>query len=227
MHQETHYLTSTSDRMRNAGALAAELQEPRLPVLIRQFLYDQLYGSDLDDEVPIDECPAIQGSVAVHHSARATFYAPSDHSGSSGMNCQMIRSNPSFGGRRRYDTVLVKVDDREGFLGMCVARIKAFMVIKHDKIPYETCLVEWYRPVSNEPHSDTGLWIVEPEPDAHGNPNADVIHVDCIVRPCHLIGVCGDQRLPRDLCESSPALDIFESFYVNHYIDYHAHECTQ
>jgi hypothetical protein len=143
------------------------------------------------------------------------------------MNCQMIRSNPSFGGRCRYDTVLVKVDDREGFLGMSVARIKAFMVIRHDMIPYETCLVEWYRPVADTPHSSTGLWIVEPELDIHGNSSADVIHTDCIVRPCHLIGVCGDQCLPRDLSEATPALDVFQSFYVNHYIDYHAHECTQ
>jgi hypothetical protein len=213
--------------MRNAGALAAELQAPRLLILIRQFLYNQLYRSNLDDKISIDECPAIQGSIALHHSAKATFYAPSNHSGLSGMNCQMICSNPLFGGWCRYDTVLVKVDDCKGFLGMCVAQIKAFMVIKHDKIPYETCLVEWYCPVSDEPHWDTGLWIVEPKLDAHGHPNTDVIHVDCIVRPCHLIGVCGDQRLPQDLCKSLPALDIFESFYVNHYIDYHAHGCTQ
>jgi hypothetical protein len=221
------YADHPPDRMRSPEHLAEELQEVRLPAMLRRFLHDQLYGSDYEGDILLEDCPVIYGNVALHLSARATFFSPSDPSGISGMHQQMIRSNPSFRGRPRFDTVLVKIGEQDGFAGMAVARVLAFLVFKHEGVSYECCYVEWFRRRSDEPDPVTGYWVVEPDLDAQGQRCTDIIHIDCVVRPCHLIGECGDERLPRDLSDSSVVLDVFSSFYVNHYIDYHAHECTR
>jgi hypothetical protein len=215
------------DRMRSVAQLEIELGEPLLTSMVRRFLHGQLYGADYNNNIPLEDCPINHGNIALHHSARSVFYAPNELSGMAGMHQQMIRSNPSFRGRRRFDTVLIKISDAKGFLGMSVARVMALLVVKHEHVSYECCLVRWYRRVSYERDPVTGLWIVEPELNAQGHHSTDVIHVECILRPCHLIGVCGDERLPRDFSDSSRVLDLFCTFYVNHYIDYHSHQYTR
>ena len=62
------------------------------------------------------------------------------------------------------------------------------------------------------------------EPDAYdGKPTTDMIHVDTIVHSAHLIAVYGKNPLSKNipLCY---ALDLFNSYYVNKYIDHHAFE---
>jgi hypothetical protein len=213
------------DRMRSASTLTIELSEPNLPQLIRRFLHLQLYPDDDVDLVPPAEYPVQDGTIAVHLSAQAVFYAPSNFSGTGGMHRQTIRSNPSFRGRRRFDTVLAQVSDAEGFMGMSVARVLAFMVVKHEGVPYECCLVHWFRRTSDAPDPVTGLWIVEPELAHARCCICEIIHVDCIIRPCQLIGVCGSDLLPTHGLDSSCALDNFQKFYVSRHVDYHAHEC--
>ncbi|KAG1816281.1 hypothetical protein EV424DRAFT_1293851, partial [Suillus variegatus] len=77
--------------------LAAYISEPSLPALTRQFLYDQLSNKDgsvgmaLDNSIPLLE---IISPISVFHSASATFYAPSDLSGTHGIHCEIIRSTP-------------------------------------------------------------------------------------------------------------------------------------
>jgi hypothetical protein len=215
----------TADRMRSSEALAVGLAEPRLQTLIQRFLHTQLYLEDDLDLVLPGESPSEEGNIAVHLSARAVFHAPSNFSGTGGMHRQMIRSNPSFCGRPRFDTVLVQVSDTEGSMGFSVARVLASMVIKHEEVPCECCLVHWFRHVGHAPDPDTGLWMVEPEL-GHGRRRiCEVIHIDCIVRPCQLIGFCGSDLLPTHGLDSSRALDNFHQLYVSRHIDYHAHEC--
>jgi len=51
----------------------------------------------------------------------------------------------------------------------------------------------------------------------------DIIHLDSVVRAAHLLGVCGESFVPRDLtCDNS--LDRFNSFYVNKFADHHSFE---
>ena len=67
------------------------------------------------------------------------------------------------------------------------------------------------------------MWIVEPDQDEQGESVMSVIHLDCILRGAHLIGVAGTDMIPSKL-KYSDSLNVFKLYYVNKYIDYHAHE---
>ncbi|EIW78065.1 hypothetical protein CONPUDRAFT_34808, partial [Coniophora puteana RWD-64-598 SS2] len=139
--------------------LAAEICQPRLPELIRRFLYDQLNPGQADNEVPpLHQCPTFSGRVDVFHSAVARFWSPSDFSGAGGMRRERIRCNPCWRGEyARHDTVFVDTNtDEPGMRGMM-------------------------------PDEDTGLWVVRPE-YLHGRRHLAVISLDAISRASHLIG---------------------------------------
>ncbi|KIJ58889.1 hypothetical protein HYDPIDRAFT_177978 [Hydnomerulius pinastri MD-312] len=209
------------------GDVAAEIGQPSLPELICRFLYDQLYPDDdlAGAEVPLAECPVFQGRVSVYHSASATFYAPSELAGPGGMHRELIRSNPAWlKAYPCFDTVLVQnSDDTEPMGGMIVGRVIRFLSFVHDDVCYPCALMEWLVPSRDVPDPLTGMWVVEPEVDS-GRRTVGLIHTDCIVRACHLIGRYGSDRLPLDF-DFTFSLDAFKSFYLNKYADYHSHEC--
>ena len=62
----------------------------------------------------------IEGRIEVFNSAIATFRAPSDISGVTGMRCEHIRATPSWrNGPARYDTVLINSNpDVEAYTGL-------------------------------------------------------------------------------------------------------------
>ncbi|KAG1792100.1 uncharacterized protein BJ212DRAFT_1207099, partial [Suillus subaureus] len=68
-------------------ALAEEVHVPHLQHLIRYFLFSQLFPDDPHnpEDVPATNCPQHDGSIHIFNSVAATFYAPSDPSGISGM----------------------------------------------------------------------------------------------------------------------------------------------
>jgi len=70
---------------------------------------------------------------------------------------------------------------------------------------------------------ETGLWCVSHDHDRQGRRLTSLVHIDAILRGAHLIGVPGPRLLPRTFTYSD-SLDGFCLFYVNKYIDYHAHE---
>lgn len=213
---------------RSIEDVAGLLQEPRLPNLLRRFLVDQLYGDDPDivlDNIPPNDLPQIRGNIALHYSAAATYYAPSEDCGTGGMHRELIRSNPAWYGEfPRYDTVLVQNDEPDAPMGeMLVGRVKAFLAFSHETIRYPCALVEWFIPQGNAPDPLTGMWIVKPELRG-GAKTIAIVHLDCITRACHLMPVFGRATVPNDF-RFSDSLDAFRAFYVNHYIDYHSHEC--
>lgn len=112
--------------------------------------------------------------------------------------------------------------DDEPMQGMVVGRVLRFMSVPHDGEDYPCALVEWMFPVGDKRDSVTGMWIVQPEKE-DGRRAVGVIHLDCIVRSCHIIGVYGEMLLPKDFkfWESHRA---FKAFYLNRYSDYHMHE---
>jgi hypothetical protein len=114
--------------------LGAPAQACECVTMLRHFLHDQLYGANYKGEILLENCPVIYGNVALHLSARATFFLPSDPSSISSMHHQMTRSNPSFHGCPCFDTVLVKTGKQDGFAGMAIACVFAFLVLKHEGV---------------------------------------------------------------------------------------------
>jgi hypothetical protein len=77
--------------------------------------------------------------------------------------------------------------------------------------------------VGNLPDNNTGMWVVEPDVLGNGKAFTLIIHLDTIVQASHLILVFGPQHVSNTL-SFTDMLDVFSSFYVNKYIDYHAFE---
>ena len=212
----------------SAQGLADHFDIPNLPNYISRFLYE-LENPDLEielDEVPLEDCPEPSGKVRVFPSAVAIYYAPSDKSGTRGMFRERIRAVESWRkGPARHDCVFVSQDSTlPGFRGYFIARVRLFMSITHRRFTHPCALVEWFSTVGNAPCPKTGMWMVEPDFNALGNPAMSLIHLDAVFRGAHLMGVAGQgQFIPRQL-EFHNSLDAFRSYYVNKYIDHHAHE---
>ncbi|PPQ73084.1 hypothetical protein CVT24_009448 [Panaeolus cyanescens] len=212
---------------RDVIALGHFLGIPKLHEYLSRFLYSQTNPDDRRpvDEVPLDDCPTVRGKVYVYSSAVSTYYAPSDLSGMRGMHREHIRAVSKWrNGPGRYDTVYVSADPlTEGFQGLLVARVRLFLSVTHKQKSYPCALVSWFSTVGEDPCPDTGMWIVEPDLDENGERIMSVIHLDSILRGAHLIGCAGKGFLPVDF-ESHHSLDAFPLFYVNKYVDHHAHE---
>lgn len=215
---------------RDLHMLSVKINQPRLPLLIRQFLYTTL---NPDSPIPAsqiqhEDLPHILGKVFIYNSARAVFYAPSNLSGLGGMCHERIRSTSSwYGGASRRDCVFVAntdAPDAVGFSGLHVARVFLFFSFAHLDVTYQCALVHWFSAVGDSPDEETGMWMVNP--DFRGGRRAlAVIHLDTVLRGAHLIGAAGSNFLPTDATfDFSKSLDSFHTFYVNKYVDYHAHE---
>ena len=178
-----------------------------------------------DQPIPVrlEDLPSFEGEIRVYHSAVATFYAPSDLCGTGGLHRERIRSTPSFHGYPRRDTVFVVLDDlKDGMEGMEIGRVLLFFSFVYHRRKYSCALINWY--VHNdEPDRDTGMWTVRLECDRRGQPCVEVINIDAIARGAHLLPIYGSCRVPDDF-NHHDALDRFNSFFVNHFVDHHAHE---
>lgn len=194
---------------------------------MRRFLYEQLSDEPhaSPEDVNLCDCPQYRGKVVVYPSAISTYYAPSDLSGIAGLHRERIRATTSWRrGPARYDCVFCEADgDNEGMGRLHIARVRLFFSLRHQDNYYPCALVTWFSPVGDKPCPDTGMWVVEPDIDATGERVMSVIHLDCILRAAHLIGVTGKERVPKGL-KPSDSLDVYPSFYVNKYADHHAHE---
>jgi hypothetical protein len=204
----------------------AELNQPDFLQLIRHFLYDQLYAdSEAGSSSDHSTLPHFHGRISVYLSAISTFHASSDISGVSGMRCEHIQATPSWKkGPPRYNCVFIITDPAaDRFLGLDVACVHLFFSINFCGMTYSCALVQWMSHSSSKPDEDTGMWVVEPDFNTDGSPLMSIIHLDCILRAAHLIGVCSNDFLPKDL-SFHHSLDTFRSFYVNKFIDHHAFE---
>ncbi|KAF8227158.1 hypothetical protein L208DRAFT_1298148 [Tricholoma matsutake] len=141
---------------------------------------------------------------------------------------ERIRSVSSWRrGPERRDCVFVEHDPQlPGFRGLYAAHVQLFFKIKHRSITYPCALLSWFSAVGDNPCPDTGMWIVEPDFDRHGQLIMSVVHLDTILRGAHLMGRADKHSIPHQL-KHTDTLDAFKSFYVNKYIDYHAHEIAK
>ncbi|KAH9040802.1 hypothetical protein EDB85DRAFT_2072152 [Lactarius pseudohatsudake] len=207
------------------ASLTEHIHAPNLPLLMQQFLFDQLNPDQLPAvQQPWVALPNIQSKVLVFHSARAIFYAPSDVSGSHGMHRQIIRSTPSWRQKEaRYDCVLIVEDqDRPGMRGLIVGRVRTFFSFTYNETVYPCALIDRFKRVGRGPDPVTGMWRVQPE--FMGSRLAQsVVHIETILRNVHLIPVFGSGSIPHRLHYSN-SLDIFSMYYVNKYADHHSFE---
>lgn len=201
-----------------------ELRLPSFPLMIRSFLREQL-SLDSSSEARRAELAEFDGIIKIFYSATATFRAPSDPSGITGMHREHIRATSSWRGAPRFDCVLVNIDPHlPGLLGLEIARIQTFFSFVHEHKLYQCALVHWFSRLGTEPHEDTGMWMVEPDYDEDGDPNLAIIHVDSIFRATHLLPAHqSGQFVSRDMTMHD-SLDLFSKFYVNRFVDYHAFE---
>ncbi|KAF7977691.1 hypothetical protein HWV62_2942 [Athelia sp. TMB] len=222
-------LVATAERNypKEIHALAIHINQPRLPELVRRFLYDQVNDdpATLGSEVALDDCPSYNGNIRVFHSAIARFYAPSELCGAGGMHREHIRSTPLWRGLySRRDTVFVETDgEQDGMLGMAIGRVHLFFSLSHEGTYYPCALVQWLVPVGDTPDDVTGLWVVKRELDGLRRPHLAVVHLDCIPRAAHLLPNYGSNFIPETL-QFHQSLDAFQSYFINTYADHHMHE---
>ncbi|KAF5365298.1 hypothetical protein D9758_005472 [Tetrapyrgos nigripes] len=185
--------------------LGKYLEQPQLRTLLQQFLYNQLHPDlpigQMGCDVPPNQCPQLDAdhTIFLHHSARAFFFAPSDASGLGGMRHELIRSVKSWRkGPARYDCVFMEGDDggEVGFEGLLVGRVFAFLQFKYGEVHYPCALIHWFSTAGSSSCDETGMWMVQPDFDRGENPIMEVVHIDCLYRSAHLIGITGDARVP-------------------------------
>ena len=110
-----------------------------------------------------------------------------------------------------------------GMRGLQVAQVLLFFSITFHGVDYPCVLVDWFTIIEDEPCQDTGMWIVEREVGEDNRQSTSVVHLDCIVRGAHLVGVSGSEFLPRRLLHTD-SLNAFLAFYVNKFADHHSNE---
>jgi hypothetical protein len=204
-----------------------ELELSSFQIMIRRFLYDHLYP---DSRLPSHQLettayPNLDGRVRllIFYSATATFRAPSDASGITGMHREYIRATPSWRqGPPRYDCIFVNSADDTGTHRLEIARVMVFFSVVLEDEECQCALIHWFSRPDSQPDKDTGLWVVEPDFEDDRNPLLAVIHVDSIYRAAHLLPVFKTNQFTSRALTMHETLDTFKQFYINKYVDYHA-----
>ncbi|KAN0134193.1 hypothetical protein V8E53_007965, partial [Lactarius tabidus] len=111
---------------------------------------------------------------------------------------------------------------KPGMEGMEIGCILLFFSFEYRRKNFSCALINWFVHTDSR-DSDTGMWTVRQEIDRRGEPTLEVIHLDSIARAAHLLPVYRQSRIPEDF-DHHTALDSFNSFFVNHYVDHHAHK---
>jgi len=94
----------------------------------------------------------------------------------------------------------------------------------HDKdVP--CALVTWFIHQDDNPECDevTRMWKLQREQSIDGQHPIQVIHLNTILHGAHLLPCYGKGFLPVEL-KYTNALDTWISYFVNQFIDNHAHE---
>ncbi len=107
-----------------AESVQQTLKQPDFIDLIHRFLYAQCHPESNIEHISLDDLPAFHEKVTLYPSAVATFYAPSDISGTGGMHCEYIHATSDWGKKHkhRYDCIFVNSDpSASGMHGLEVA----------------------------------------------------------------------------------------------------------
>src|SRR5258708_35558716 len=127
------------------------LKQPDFIDLIHWFLYAQCHLESNIEHISLNDLPAFHQKVTLYPSAVATFYAPSDISGTGGMRCEYIRATSDWGKKHecRYDCIFVNSDpSASGMHGLEVARVRQFFSFKLAGVLSPFALVTLYSTVA-------------------------------------------------------------------------------
>ena len=80
-----------------AESVQQTLKQPDFIDLIHRFLYAQCHPESNIEHISLDDLPAFHEKVTLYPSAIATFYAPSNISGTGGMRCEYIHATSDWG----------------------------------------------------------------------------------------------------------------------------------
>ena len=216
-----YWLGTARNHPTQVQSLAEELNTPNFPNLLRDFLSQQL-NVNAGGPRPA----TFTGHLKVYHSTAATFISPSDPCSVGRACCEQIKATPSwFHGPEHYDTVFVNTDDtHEDMQAMEVAQIICFFSLPcTNGVTYPCALIHWFDYVVDEPDELTGMWMVKPSFLNDNTCYLSIVHIDTIVRAAHLILIFGQERVPLQV-NLHNSLDVYQGFYVNHFIDHHAFE---
>ncbi|KAF8263399.1 hypothetical protein EI94DRAFT_1597543, partial [Lactarius quietus] len=123
-------------------ALVVHIKQPKFLLLFSQFLYKCCHPDVQTTPSTLKECPAFDGTIKIHHSTIATFYAPSNLSGSGSLQCKQIQSTPSFFGHPCHDSVFAVTDDSwPGMEGTEIRHIQLFFSFQYQCKDYSCALI--------------------------------------------------------------------------------------
>ena len=210
--------------------LGQHIKQENLEALVRVFLFYQENPAFVGTP-PIFACPTTEAvqDISVFHSAKAIFCAPSNNSGIEGLYRKTIRSTPRWltSGitAPHWDCVLIATgSDVAGVRGLEVVRVHLLFSFTFRDQVFECALVHEFCKSFTDPNPDNGLWIFEPDLAPDRSRIMSIVHLDSIIRAVHLLPVFKDDTpIPREI-NFTHTLNVFKSFYLNKYIDYHAFE---
>src|SRR5258708_1269222 len=106
------HLISILAGKQTAESVQQTLKQPDFVDLIRRFLYAQRHLESNIKHISLDDLPAFHEKVTLYPSAVATFYAPSDISGTGGIRCEDIHTTSDWGKNHEcwYDCIFVNSD---------------------------------------------------------------------------------------------------------------------
>ncbi|KAF8224104.1 hypothetical protein L208DRAFT_1513386 [Tricholoma matsutake] len=107
--------------------IATEIEQPDLPDLIQQFIYNQQHPDHCSD-TSVSALPTFYGKITIYPSAVATFHAPSDILGIGSMHRERMHAVKSWRkGPGHYDTIFINTDPSvEGMKGLDIACVRLF-----------------------------------------------------------------------------------------------------
>ena len=213
----------------SAAELALTFHQHNFLNLIQRFLFDQIHMHDLNSpagsDVPLEQCPLFNSKISVYHSMVVVFYLRSNPSGLHGMCWEAIHAIPCWWKCTMwYNTIFVKHDPAQVRLqGFNIVQVLAIFAFHWMDKYYPCALVHWFTHMGDKHEEVMDMWVVQLDSNADGSPAVGVIHLDLVLHTVHLMPVLGDWMMPIDLTMDQ-SLDVFQSFYINKYIDYHTFE---
>ena len=175
------------------------------------------------DDVPLSDRPVLTNTV--FFLLQLPFIMPQVTCLAQGGYFMNVFEPSTLGGMVLQDTIVFSFNmiPTHQVSVLYVARVRHFFSIRHNKTHFPCALVSWYSTIGTTPCADAGMWKVKPDFDNTGHLAMSIIHLDSMVRSAHLMGIAGTTRIPHHLTLDR-SLDAFQAFYVNKYIDHHAHE---
>ena len=160
--------------------------------------------------------------MKIFHSAAATFVAPSNPSGVNGLRREQICANLSWHGTAQYDCILVSMDTSfDGMLSTEVAWVLSFFSFAYTNSEVYSCaIMHWFDRIADELDELTSMWMVSPFFLEDSEKHLAIIPIESIVRNVHLLPIFGAEYVPDHVTHNN-SLDLYHSFYVNHFSDHH------